>query len=204
MRTGPCPAIRLRVPIYSRIWVRRFLGIAGIARSPGPVIARMIMRPVTHCATRIKKMNKAFIREPDEISSRCPKCQSIGQPVGPQTLNAQLGSDLRRKLAESANFCPDGQCDIVYFDDFSGVVTREEFNKPIPVKDAEAPLCSCFGLKRDDIDDDISEGVVTRTKAAILKAQSSEARCASLAPNGRSCISDVQGYFLKCKQRHSN
>lgn len=147
-------------------------------------------------------MNKAFIREPDEIASRCPKCQSVGQPVGPQTLNAQLPAELRRTLAESASFCPDDRCDVVYFDDFSGVVTRQAFDRPIPIKDVAAPLCSCFGLTREDIEQDIAEGVVSRTKAAILKAQSNEAHCATLAPNGRPCIADVQGYFLKCKQKN--
>ncbi len=147
-------------------------------------------------------MNKAFIREPDEMASRCPRCHSIGQPVGPQTLNSQLDSEVRRSLAESACFCPDTQCDVVYFDDFSGIVTRGSFRQPIPIKDVEAPICSCFGIKRDDIEDDISEGTVERTKAAILKAQSNEARCRTLAPNGRSCLSEVQGYFMRCKQKN--
>lgn len=146
-------------------------------------------------------MNKAFVREPDDVASRCPQCQSLGQPVGPQTLNAQLPQDLRKNLAESGCFCPNTQCDVVYFDDFSGLVNRAAFDNPIPVKDAQAPLCSCFGLTREDVEDDIAEGTVTRTKAAILKAQSSEARCSTLAPNGRSCVAEVQGYFLRCKQR---
>lgn len=146
-------------------------------------------------------MNKAFIREPDEIASRCPKCQSIGQPVGPQTLNAQLPAAVRQKLAESASFCPDERCDVVYFDDFSGVVTREVFDHPISIKDLAAPLCSCFGLTRDEIEDDVAEGGVARTKAAVLKAQSGDARCTTLAPNGRSCVADIQSYFFKCKQR---
>jgi hypothetical protein len=146
-------------------------------------------------------MNKAFIREPDDVASRCPLCQSLGQPVGPQTLNAQLTPGQRRLLAESACFCPDTQCPVVYFDDFSGQVPRTAFTHPIPVKDVEAPLCSCFGLRREDIEADIAEGSVTRTKAAILKAQSGEARCSTLAPNGRPCVAEVQGYFIKCKQR---
>ena len=132
-------------------------------------------------------MNKAFIREPDDVASRCPQCQSLGQPVGPQTLNAQLSPDVRRHLAESACFCPDSQCDIVYFDDFSGTVTRSSFDHPIPIKDGDAPLCSCFGLTRDQIEDDIAEGTVTRTKAAILRVQSPQARCATLAPIENHC-----------------
>lgn len=146
-------------------------------------------------------MNKAFVREPDQTVSRCPRCQSLGQPVGPQTLNAQLSPELRKRLAESASFCPDSACDAVYFDDFSGLVTRAEIGHPIAVKDPDAALCSCFGLTREDIEQDVAEGVVTRTKAAILQAQSGEGRCTTLAPNGRPCVADVQGYFLKCKQR---
>lgn len=145
-------------------------------------------------------MNKAFIREPDEFPSRCPVCQSIGQPVGPQTLDAQLPSDARRSLSETAYFCPDGQCDIVYFDDYSAVVTRREFHRLIAIKDTEAPICSCFGLKREEVELDIANGEVTRTKAAIQKAQSNEARCTTLAPNGRSCVQEIQRYFLKAKQ----
>ena len=149
----------------------------------------------------LNPMNKAFIREPDEVASRCPRCQSRGQPVGPQTLKAQLVPELRRKLAESASFCPESQCEVVYFDDFSGTVLRSSFDHPIPIKDLEAPLCSCFGLTRDDIETDIAEGTVVRTKGAILRAQSDEARCKSMAPNGRSCLTEVQGYFLRCQQR---
>jgi hypothetical protein len=146
-------------------------------------------------------MNKAFVREPDEFPSRCPCCQSTGQPVGPETLNAQLSVDVRSGLAESAYFCPDGICDVVYFDDYSAVVTRSEFKHLIPIKDAEAPICSCFGLKREDIELDVDEGCVTRTKAAVQRAQSTEARCTSKAPNGRSCVHELQCYYLRYKQR---
>ena len=146
-------------------------------------------------------MNKAFVREPDQVDSRCPRCDSLGHPVGPQTLNARIAPGVRKLLAESAYFCPDSQCDVVYYDDFAGVVTRADVPGPIPIKDVDAPLCACFGLTRDEIEQDIAEGVVTRTRAAVLRAQSDEARCATLAPNGRSCVPEVQGYYLKCRQR---
>ena len=146
-------------------------------------------------------MNKAFMREPDQVDSRCPRCDSQGHPVGPQTLNARLNDDLRKILAESGYFCPDGQCDVVYYDDFGGVVVRDSVPGPIPIKDFDAPLCACFGLTREEIEQDLEEGGVARTRAGVLRAQSEEARCATLAPNGRTCVPEVQGYFLKCKQR---
>ena len=70
-------------------------------------------------------MNKAFMREPDQVDSRCPRCDSAGHPVGPQTLNARLAPDGRKILAERAYFCPHMQCPVVYYDDFGGVVKRD-------------------------------------------------------------------------------
>ena len=146
-------------------------------------------------------MNKAFLREPDQVDSRCPACDAVGQSVGSQTLSAQLPADLRRRFADSASFCRTETCPVVYFDDFGAKVERTELNHPVPIKDIDAPLCGCFGLTRDDIEADIAEGVVTRTKAVVLKAQSPEARCGTHSPNGRPCVAEVQGYYVRCKQR---
>jgi hypothetical protein len=56
-------------------------------------------------------------------------------------------------------------------------------------------------LTRDDIEQDVAEGVVTRTKAVVLKGQSPEARCSTQSPNGRPCLPEVQGYYVRCKNR---
>ncbi len=146
-------------------------------------------------------MNKAFLREPDQVDSRCPVCDSVGQSVGALTLNAFLTGDLRRRFADTGSFCRLETCPVVYFDEFGARVERSEFSAPIPIKDAHAPLCGCFGLTRDDIETDVAEGVVTRTKAVVLKAQSDAARCSTHSPNGRSCLAEVQGYFVRCQQR---
>ena len=145
-------------------------------------------------------MNKAFLREPEQADARCPGCQSVGQVVGPQTLNAQLTPVVRKTLAESGYFCSNVRCEVVYYDDFAGAVSRQAFQQAIPLKDADAPLCACFGVMRSDIEEDVEEGGVTRTRAAVLKAQSDEARCATQAPNGRTCAPELQRYYLRCKQ----
>ncbi len=146
-------------------------------------------------------MNKAFLREPEQSDSRCPACESVGHFVGPLTLNARLPPDVRRKLAESAYFCPNGRCAVVYYDDFASVVKRDLVTGPIPTKDIDAPLCACFGVTRADIEADVEQGVVTRTRAAVLQAQSDAAHCATLAPNGRTCAPELQGYLMRCRQR---
>lgn len=144
-------------------------------------------------------MNKAFIREPDPSTPHCPRCGSLGQPVGPATLDAQLPAIVRALVAESAYFCPFSQCDVVYFDEFERCVLIESVGRPVYPKDPDAPICGCFGLTREGIEQDVREGVVTRTRAVVEKAKSPEAHCTTQAFNGRPCLAEVQGYYMKCR-----
>lgn len=144
-------------------------------------------------------MNKAFVRESDDGPTRCPQCGTAGISVRGETLAAQISATARQRVSDAAFFCGHESCPVVYFDAFGGTVLRDEFAAPIAGKDWHAPLCACFGLTREDVEADVSEGGVTRTKAAVLRAQSEEARCQTRAPNGQSCLSAVQGYYLKCR-----
>jgi len=142
-------------------------------------------------------MNKAFVREPDRTADYCPRCGSKGEPVGADTLRAFLTAEQQRMVAEPANFCPSPQCDVVYFDSFERTVRKADIPRPIYPKDATAPICACFGLSREDIEQDIREGVATRTKAVLEKAKSPAAQCRKLAANGRPCVAYVQKYYLQ-------
>jgi hypothetical protein len=146
-------------------------------------------------------MNKAFIREPDQTAEYCPRCGSKGEPVGAATLATYLSDQQRSQLAEPANFCPSPQCPVAYFDGFERLVPAAELRVAAYPKDPEAPICACFGLTRADIEADVQEGVTTRTKAALERAKSPEARCAQHAANGRPCVAYVQKYFMQCRGR---
>lgn len=143
-------------------------------------------------------MNKAFVREPDSTADLCPSCGSRGEPVGAETLKAFLTEEQRRAIAESAAFCPSPKCDVVYFDSFERTILAAEIPRPVYPKSPAAPICACFGLTRDDIEQDVREGVTTRTKAVIEKAKTPAARCAEMAANGRPCIAYVQKYYMQC------
>jgi hypothetical protein len=144
-------------------------------------------------------MNKAFVREPDQTAEYCPRCGSQGQPVGGDTLQAYLSAEQRRKVSDPANFCPSPQCEVIYFDAFERVVLASELSRPVYPKDPDAPLCACFGLTRQDIEQDVAEGVVTRTKAILEKAKSPEARCTQHAANGQPCVAYIQKYYMQCR-----
>jgi hypothetical protein len=144
-------------------------------------------------------MNKAFVREPDQTAEYCPRCGSKGQQVGRDTVQAHLPGGKTPTVTDPANFCPSPNCDVVYFDAFERVIVAADLKEPVYPKDPDAPICACFGLTRQDIEADVREGVVTRVKAIIEKAKSSEARCSCMAANGQSCVAYVQKYYMQCR-----
>jgi hypothetical protein len=150
-------------------------------------------------------MNKAFVREQESTAEYCPRCGTKGEVVGGETIRHHLppGSSLR--LAEPASFCPSPACAVVYFDGLERTIELKELAAPVYPKDPDAPLCACFGLTRDDVEEDIAEGVTTRVKAILERARSPEAHCAQAAANGRSCVAYVQKYYMHCLQarKHS-
>jgi hypothetical protein len=146
-------------------------------------------------------MNKAFVREPDQLADYCPRCGSKGDAVGAAALKTYLSEEQRRGLAEPVNFCPSPQCRVVYFDGLERTVLAASLARPVYPKDPAAPICACFGLTQADIEQDVREGVVTRTKAALEKAKSAQARCAQMAANAQPCVAFVQKYYMQCRNR---
>jgi hypothetical protein len=142
-------------------------------------------------------MNKAFVREPEATHEYCPRCGSKGLAVGEETLRAFLGPELRRDLAQTASFCPLPRCEVAYFDVLERIVLASAIRAPIYPKDPAAPICPCFGLTCEDIEQDLREGVVTRTRAAVERAKSADAPCLVKSPTGRSCQAAVQAYYMR-------
>ncbi|MGE3314870.1 MAG: hypothetical protein AB7O26_07100 [Planctomycetaceae bacterium] len=142
-------------------------------------------------------MNKAFVREPDSTVERCPQCGSPGEPVGPVTLDAMLRPECRAQLGAEANFCPSATCSIAYFDQFERSATVDALVHRVYPKDPEAPICPCFGLTPEEVENEALAGEVTRVRAAIERAKSTDVRCPQTAPNGRSCVAEIQRYYMK-------
>jgi hypothetical protein len=142
-------------------------------------------------------MNKAFVKEDDSTDARCPRCGSPGTTVYRETLEAHLTPEMLRQLSDLAFFCPFARCPVVYFDLFERSVDEAAVRAPVYPKNPAAPLCACFGLTTDDVELDLLEGGVARTRACIDRAKSADARCAVASPSGQSCIGEVQRYYMK-------
>ena len=149
-------------------------------------------------------MNKAFVKEQDLTDGRCPRCGSPGIVVFRETLEAHVDPESLRNLTDSAFFCAQPRCPVVYFDLFDRVLDESAVKTPVYPKDPAAPLCACFGLTCDDVEQDIREGGVARTRACVEKAKSPAARCAVAAPSGQSCVGEVQRYYMKRRAEASS
>ena len=148
-------------------------------------------------------MNKAFVRESDSDVRHCPFCGSLGQAVERVTLDAWVQPESRGQIGDSAMFCNQSECDVGYFDSFERVVLIENLVRPAYPKSNHAPICGCFGLTCGEIEDDVAEGSVVRTRAAVERAKTPEAHCSAMAANGQSCVGEIQRYYFKCKRMNS-
>jgi hypothetical protein len=142
-------------------------------------------------------MNKAFVREPEDNGQAfCPRCTSLGIPVVAATLEAQLKPEALTELSETAWCCPFPTCEVAYFDLFERVALLDALRAPVYPKDSSAPICPCFGFSTEEIEQDLAESGVQRTKAHVQRAKESR-QCLTKSPTGQSCIADVQRYYMK-------
>ena len=146
-------------------------------------------------------MNKAFVREPDITDPQCPHCGSTGEAVEWETITALVRSEVfvaAAPLTPSASYyCPHPTCKVIYFDALGRFLLHSTLREPAYPKDSQAPICPCFGLTSDDIHRDMAEGAPTRTRAAVKRAATDEADCLHRNLSGRSCVADVQRYYVR-------
>lgn len=146
-------------------------------------------------------MNKAFVREPDPSDTlHCPSCGSLGVLVSSPTLDAQIRPEHRGQLGATAYYCPFADCRTAYFDAFERSIGVGECVSPLYPKAPEAPICACFGFSRDEIEADLSEGGVARTRAAVARAKESSSGCLTRSATGQSCVAEIQRYYMRRQQ----
>jgi hypothetical protein len=127
--------------------------------------------------------------------SPCPESGSAGKPVGRCTVQALLTeSALQRLIGSDYAFCPDGGCDVVYFDGEGSRFTTEDLRVRVWQKCAfgDRLICYCFGESETSIRGELGS---TGTSAAVdrIRAHITAGRCACEIrnPRGTCCLGDV-------------
>jgi hypothetical protein len=144
-------------------------------------------------------MNKAFVRESDSTDVLCPKCGGAGVEALATAVASHLPAELRTSLAATVFFCPTPTCPVAYFDAMEASVAAADLGRPVCPKDADAPLCPCFGLTRDDVAADVDEGTPRRIRELLAQSKSPAAHCETASPTGRTCLPEVQRHYFKLR-----
>ncbi len=150
-------------------------------------------------------MNKAFMREPDaDVRVCCPRCGSPGTEVTAGPLNTHIRPESRSKLQDIAWYCSLVTCPVAYFNQFEAVVEIAELKSPIYPYDIDAPLCACFGMGYDDVEDDVDDGEPLRIRELLRRSQTPDAQCQTLAADGQCCMKEIQKLYFKLRSEKQN
>ena len=142
-------------------------------------------------------MNKAFVRDSDDTEIRCPLCGAAGVSVPEAALARYVDPEIRQRLGNTVYFCDTPTCEAVYFDAVEDFIKAGELLQLVYPKDPDAPMCACFGLTRDDIEQDLAEGQPRRVREVVEKSKTDAAQCGHFAASGRTCVGEVQKYYLR-------
>lgn len=129
----------------------------------------------------------------------CPRCGQKGRRVGGDTLDHHLAAHLRAKFGQSAGFCPNPACEVVYFDGAT-IARKGETLLPVTQKDPgeDVFVCYCFEHKRSDIRRDLeakgSTDIPNRIKKGI---QEGRCDCERKNPQGACCLGNVAAAVKK-------
>jgi len=146
------------------------------------------------------RMSRAFIKEPETSGPSCPSppgCGGTGVPVSRITLQARLHPDAAARFAADGYFCPDPACEVAYFDAGHECALRSEMLAPAWPKQPGAPLCACFGVAREALEDFGRRGDKAAMRDFLQRTVSAEARCESRAADGRCCATEARRVFLR-------
>ena len=145
-----------------------------MTRSRGPFQGKIVLeRPLL-------KMNKAFVKEPEDHGDRCPACGTAGHAVYRETLVAHLPEELRNQISDAAFFCPHPPCSVAYFDQLERTIAATSLLQPVYPKDPAA-----------------LSGDVSQVREHLRRAATDEAHCGTAAADGQSCVADVQRHFMR-------
>ena len=134
-------------------------------------------------------------KSPEQMASRCPSSGSTGLAVDRFTVKALLTEmSLRRLEADAYRFCPDPDCDVVYFDGHGSCFRRADVRVPVWHKEpfGARMICYCFGESessiRTEIDAHRLSSVVDRVRAHI---DADRCACEVRNPRGACCLGDL-------------
>ena len=125
----------------------------------------------------------------------CPRSGTRGTAVEIQTVKALLTEAALRRLSRSSHsFCPDADCEMVYFDAEGAAYTKADVRVPVWQKDpfGNRLVCYCFDENERDIRAEIeAQGRSEAVKRVRDHIAAGRCACEIRNPRGVCCLGDV-------------
>jgi len=126
----------------------------------------------------------------------CPVSRSIGWKVDLITVKALLkGNALHRLEGKAYRFCPEPDCDVIYFDgETDSLFEKRDLQVRVGLKESDdpVPVCYCFDITLAELRKDIA----TTGRTGIPEMIAAEVRAGHCAcevknPQGSCCLGNV-------------
>jgi Zinc binding domain len=132
----------------------------------------------------------------DAHAGLCPVSESIGLKVDLITVKALLTANALRRLDGKAyRFCPEPDCEVVYFDcEADSIFRKPDLEVRVGQKEADDPMpvCYCFGISVADLRKDIMAAGETNIPAMITaEVRAGHCACEVKNPQGSCCLGNV-------------
>lgn len=132
----------------------------------------------------------------DTDTAPCPVSRTIGLKVDLITVKALLtGNALRRLEGKAYRFCPEPECDVVYFDhEADSVFEKRDLEVRVGQKESDDPIpvCYCFDITVADLRRDITATGETRIPEMITaEIRAGHCACELKNPQGSCCLGNV-------------
>ncbi len=121
----------------------------------------------------------------------CRRCGSGGMKVTPLTLGVHLHEKYWDKIDDRFYFCPTRECEVVYFNNRSGIYfTKAEVKTRVGIKEKEEPkpLCYCNRVTEEMLRKAIASGCCSSVEEVQSTTGAGRGRwCVVTNPSGRCC-----------------
>ena len=131
----------------------------------------------------------------DKNGTACVACGMQGWPVKRQTILHHLRHEHLGRVSEEAfRFCPERNCEVVYYSNCGTKFEANDLREPVGAKliGDTRPICYCFGFAECDVRKQIRQTGHT-TIATTISSLIREGMCACEIrnPSGRCCLGDL-------------
>ncbi len=141
------------------------------------------------------------------MATTCTVTGASGRKVSESTLTHLLREEaLARVGGHQWFFCPDPECDVVYFTADGESLTKDMLRVRVGLKESgpPRPICYCFGHDFADVEREADHSEDSRIATDITeKCRQGLDRCEETNPQGSCCLGNVRRVFVEARRQRA-